>query len=167
MNSREVHSTEEYAPNGDGMLTVQLEEPLDPPVQGTDRERLMIEGVQLIVETIIEPMPEVTAQLAQCPIEQVAEELAAELMKELDILPAPVAEVTAIVPGASAANSMTASTMEGPGPRPEIGTSGSPHRKQTNKVVLMAENLFCKLITWKEGVDAEQAMERKAPELQQ
>jgi hypothetical protein len=32
-------------------------------------------------------------------------------------------------------------------------------------VVLMVENLLCKLITWKEGVDAEPAMEHKAPEL--
>jgi hypothetical protein len=42
---------------------------------------------------------------------------------------------------------------------------GSPSWKQTDKMVPMTENLLCELIMWKETVDAEQATERKAPEL--
>jgi hypothetical protein len=48
------------------------------------------------MQTIIEPTPKATAQLAQRPIEQVAEELAAELM-ELNILPAQVTQPISVV----------------------------------------------------------------------
>jgi hypothetical protein len=39
----------------------------------------------------------------------------------------------------------------------------TPRQVQRNKVVLMAENLVNELITWKEKVDEEKAMEQEAP----
>jgi hypothetical protein len=108
----------------------------------------MIKGGQPNVETIIEPKPEAGVQPAQLPVEQIVEALAAELMRDLDIFLAPVVEPLAAGPRASASTSTTAPLADEQGPRPEIGMSGSPLQVQTNKVVLMAENLLKELITW-------------------
>jgi hypothetical protein len=66
-----------------------------------DGERLMIEGAQPIVETVIMPEPEESVQPPERPMEQVAEAIAAELTKELDILPASVAQPPAEILRAS------------------------------------------------------------------
>jgi hypothetical protein len=93
----------------------------------------------------------------------VAKALVAELLKDLDLLPAPVAESTTKLPRAS--NDAVAPLAEEPRSRPKNGTSRKRKEEQTDKLVSITEMLLNELITWKEMNDEKSSEERQVLEL--